>query len=31
MAADFIPPGVYPVLPGALSRQLRDPAVTAAV
>jgi hypothetical protein len=31
MAAEFIPPGVYPVLPGALSRQLRDPAVTAAV
>ena len=33
MAADFIPPGVYPVLPGTstLSRQLRDPAVSAAV
>jgi hypothetical protein len=31
MAADFIPPGVYPVLPNALSRQLRDPEVTAAV
>ena len=31
MAAEFIPPGGYPALPGALSQQLRDPAVTAAV
>jgi hypothetical protein len=31
MAATFIAPGVYPVLPDTLSRQLRDPAVSEAV